>query len=264
MSRVRARFSVLVVTYNSREDVSALLTDVERLAPQAGVVLVDNASQDRTVEHVVSRFPRVVTIANNRNLGYASAINQGLRRCTTEFVFLFNPDIRLPDPDFFGLLLGAARSSSRVAAVGPLQYQPRADGLHLDLTWSYWSPAGLRLYFGRRFGRAPSACLNVPFLNAGCLLLRRSALFEIGLLNERYFLYGEEPDLCLKLRRLGYECRLEPRTWVVHRRESSLSTWTRPARLGVRLKGLLNIADALLRGYAGLLWAFVRKERSTA
>lgn len=266
MSRVRPDFSVLIVSYNSREAVDALISDVERLAPQAAVIVVDNGSQDGTPTHVASRFPRVAILANRENAGYASAINQGLRCCMTEFIFLLNPDIRLPDPAFFRLLLSAARSSERVAAVGPLQYQSRPGGLHLNLTWSYWSAAGMRLFLDRRLGRPalPESSLRVPFLNAGCLLLRRSALFEIGLLNERYFLYGEEPDLCLKLRLLGYECRLEPRAWVVHERESSLSTWSRGARLGMKLRGLVNIADALLRGWGRLARASVRKERSAA
>lgn len=266
MSSDRPDFTVLIVSYNTREDVVALLADIERLASGAKVIVVDNASHDGTIAQIASRFPQVDVLSNAENVGFARAVNQGLRRCTTEFVFLLNPDIRLPDPDFFRRLLRTCLSSAHIGAVGPLQYQRRSDGLHLNFTWSYWSPAGLRLVLGRRLGRRVQlpASLRVPFLNAGCLLLRTSALFEIGLLNEQYFLYGEEPDLCLKLRVLGYECRLEPRAWVVHHRESSLSTLPAGARLGLKLKGMAHIADALLRGGTRLLWVWLRRARSVA
>jgi GT2 family glycosyltransferase len=94
--------------------------------------------------------------------------------------------------------------------------------------------------------------VRVSFLNAGCLFVRRSAFEAVGRLNEKYFLYGEEPDLFLKLMRFGYECRLVPAASVTHAREQSLRSVPSFRRLIFRAVGVRNIADAVIRGLANL------------
>jgi GT2 family glycosyltransferase len=84
-------------------------------------------------------------------------------------------------------------------------------------------------------------------------LIRRSAFEKVGGLNEKYFLYGEEPDLFLKLWRHGFECRLVPAAAIVHQRERSLQTVPPIRRLRYRLQGGLNIADAVARGMTNIL-----------
>jgi hypothetical protein len=245
-----ASFSNLIVTFNNRADIPELLTDLALHAPAAATVVIDNASPDGTADLVEEDFPSVHLVRNPTNVGYARAVNQGIRLTNTAYVFLLNPDIRIDSgASIEGLRLCLA-ADPQIAVAGPLQFKRGLHRLHLNFTWSYWTPRALKIYLAHLLGRTqePSGPVPVSFLNAGCLFLRRSAFEAVGGLNERYFLYGEEPDLFFKFMRYGFECRLVPSATVVHGREHSLRTVSVPRRLWFKARGLLNIVDAVIRG----------------
>ena len=255
-------FDTVIVTYQSESDIAALLGDLGCLAPGQRVVVVDNASTDATAEIVRTRFPEVTLIVNPENVGYARAVNQGFATCRAEFVFLLNPDIRLHDPGFHGAMLTALAADARVAAVGPLQYRLDRGREHLNHTWSYWSPRPFAFFVLRSLGlaRAGAAPMPTAFLNAGCLLLRRSAFEEVGRFDERYFLYGEEPDLFFKIWRHGYRALLLPTTSVVHLRERSIGRLPLRQRWRRRLGGTVNVTGAVVAGVVALaLWRWHRR-----
>ena len=247
-------FTNLIVTYNSLPDVMDLLADLRLHAPASRTVVVDNASPDGTAASIRLGFPEVHLVSNATNVGYARAVNQGFALSDSDYVFLLNPDIRIASPQCFSDLQHCLVTSPQVAAAAPLQFKSGAGHPQLNFTWSYWGPAGLGLYLSHLLGRPRRLTSPIPvrFLNAGCLFLRRSAFNLVGRLNEKYFLYGEEPDLFLKFWRHGFGCRLLPYTSVIHHRERSLQTVPFVSRLSFRLQGGLNIADAVLRGFSNL------------
>lgn len=252
----RRSFTNLIVTYNSRADVSGLLQDLRVHAPGSGTILIDNASSDATAQSVALNFPEVQIVANPVNVGYARAVNQGFDLAGTQYVFLLNPDIRIDSAAVFEHLEQCLETRPRAAVAGPLQFKHDGSGRHLNFTWSYWTPAAFRVYLTHLM-RGPLENpdpIRVTFLNAGCLFLRRSAFEAVGRLNERYFLYGEEPDLFLKFKRAGFECWLLPDISVLHAREQSLGSVPCLQRVRYRVLGGLNILDAVLRGLALLLW----------
>lgn len=248
-------FTNLVVTYNSLPDVLGLLADLRLHASGSHTIVIDNASPDGTAGAVGSQFPEVEVVSNQANVGYARAVNQGFALGAGEYVFLLNPDIRIAGPEVFSALHQCLESSESIAAAAPLQFKAGSPRYHLNFTWSYWSPPGFRIYVSHLLGgpRPSGAPVRVRFLNAGCLFLRRSAFDAVGRLNEKYFLYGEEPDLFLKLWRRGYRCWLLPAVSVIHNRERSLGTVPLAARIRFKFRGGLNIADAVLRGVSNLL-----------
>jgi GT2 family glycosyltransferase len=254
----RSYFNSLIVTFNSADEIPGLLGDLQRLAPPHHIIVVDNASQDPTAEIVRTRFPEVSLIVNPRNLGYSKAVNQGVELCETEHVFLLNPDMRILNSRFHSAMLDCLQQSPAIAAVGPLQFVQRGAAYRINLTWSYWTPRGFAVYlshalsYRRTFDDAP---IPTTFLNAGCLLLRKSAFIHVGKLNEKYFLYGEEPDLFLKFKRYGYECRLHPGVGVIHFRERSLRKLPLSQRWLRKLQAPFNIGDALIRGLVNLVVA---------
>jgi GT2 family glycosyltransferase len=85
------------------------------------------------------------------------------------------------------------------------------------------------------------------------LFIRRSAFEQVGKLNEKYFLYGEEPDLFLKFRRYGFECYLLPHLAVTHYRERSLMTKPALQRLQIRFHAVWNVADAFITGWTRII-----------
>ncbi|MFH1184143.1 MAG: glycosyltransferase family 2 protein [Chloroflexota bacterium] len=248
-------FTNVIVTYNNRADVPDLLSDLQLHAPASQTILVDNASPDRTADLVQSRFPDVQLVRNAVNVGYARAVNQGFGLSESPQVFLLNPDIRVRSAAVFEALQRCLEREPRVAVAGPLQFKDDGKRLHLNFTWSYWTPQAFEVYVSHALGRPPRATgpLKVAFLNAGCLFIRRPAFEAVGRLNEKYFLYGEEPDLFLKLMRHGFECRLVPGVSVSHAREQSLRSVPSFQRLRHRLRGGLNIADAVIRGTANIM-----------
>ena len=250
-------FTNLIVTYNSADDIPHLLRDIQVHAPppKSDVVVVDNASHDQTVQIIRSQFPQVSLAANTHNRGFAAAVNQGFDLCETEYVFILNPDMRIMDRAFYPAMLACLRGSPNTAAVGPLQFKPGGGNPRLNFTWSYLTPSGMIVYLSHmlRLGRRFDSPIRTTFLNAGCLLVRRSGFLKVGKLSEGYFLYGEEPDLCLKFIKHGYECKLHPGVGVIHYRERSLSTLSWPQRYLIKLRAIPNIAHALLRGFADVL-----------
>ena len=250
-----APFANVIVTYNNRADIGGLLGDLDSHAPASRTILIDNASTDGTAEWVQSEFPQVQLIRNPRNVGYARAVNQGISLADTQHVFLLNPDIRIDSARVFEALQRCLDEEPRVAVAGPLQFKGQAHGGQLNFTWSYWTPDAFKLYCSHLIGRpvTPPEPLKVAFLNAGCLFIRQSAFKAVGGFNERYFLYGEEPDLFFKFMRHGYECRLVASVWVHHAREQSLRTLPSPQRVRFKLAGSLNIADAVCRGLGNLI-----------
>jgi GT2 family glycosyltransferase len=249
------RFETVIVTYNSAGEIGDLLADLRSLAPGMRVIVIDNDSRDETARLVRQDFPEVELVVNPQNVGYARAVNQGLRLCVTNYVFLLNPDIRLHDPAFHAKMLACMRADKRIAAVGPLQYILDGQKSRLNFTWSYWAPRAFRLYVTHALERKPrfTMPIRVTFLNAGCLLLRRAAFEQVGRLNEKYFLYGEEPDLMLKFKRFGYVCHLHPGTAVIHYRERSIGQLPLARRLARKQRAILNITDALARGIGNIL-----------
>lgn len=249
-----SQFTNVIVTFNNRADIPGLLSDIRLHAQGSRTILLDNASPDETAAVVESEFPEVHLVRNAVNVGYARAVNQGFALADTPYVFLLNPDIRVPSGRVFQALQECLESNAAIAVAGPLQFKEGGRRPHLNFTWSYWTPRAFRIYAAYLLGRVPvdPGPVRVSFLNAGCLFLRRTAFDAVGRLNEKYFLYGEEPDLFLKLMRFGYECRLVPGVSVTHAREQSLRSVPSLRRLMFKAAGVRNIADAVIRGIANI------------
>ena len=262
----QSSFTSLIVTYNSASEIADLLNDLHRYTPSGKSIVIDNASRDETVDVVQRLFPQVQLIQNATNVGYAKAVNQGFALCDTEYVLLLNPDIRISSPQAFFEMEKCLKLSRRVAAVAPLQCKNQENKRYLNFTWSYSTFKTFQVYVSFLLQRKHTYTdpIQVMFLNAGCLFIRRSAFQQVGRLNEKYFMYGEEPDLFLKFRRYGFECYLLPYVAVTHYRERSLMTRPVLQRLQIRFRSAWNITDALLHGWADILLDRLVVERSQA
>ena len=250
----------VIVTYNSAQVVPHLLADIQRYQPEQDIIIIDNASQDQTVCLIEEQFPQNVfpqiqLIKNSSNLGYARAVNQGVGQCQTDFVLLLNPDIRILGAEMFNECLAALSSSPQVAAVAPLQFKEEGQRRRLTFTWSYYSKQAFDIFLAHRFKRPSNypGPIQVSFLNAGCLFLRREIFIKVGMLNEKYFLYGEEPDLGLKFMRYGYTCLLVPQVGVIHHRELSIKSIPLIKQFAIKMTAGRNILDALIVGWMRIL-----------
>jgi N-acetylglucosaminyl-diphospho-decaprenol L-rhamnosyltransferase len=216
---------VVVVSYNNRDDLRAC---VEPLLGATGVrvIVVDNASPDRSLE-ALEGVP-VDTIQLDANGGFAHGINAGWRPGAGSYVLLLNPDARI-DATSLGILAGVLDENPHAGAVAPRIVH--ADG-SLDFSQrryprlrSTWARA---LFLHRLFPRATwtdelvrdeaaYATRGTPdWVSGACILVRRAVLEELHGLDEGFFMYAEDIDLCRRLQDAGHGLVFEPDAVVVH------------------------------------------------
>lgn len=228
--------AVIVVSYNTRDLLRDCLRSVfialERSRLQGQLWVVDNASPDGSAEMVGEEFPPAHLIASPENRGFAAANNMALRAVGSgqrpEAVLFLNPDTRIEN-DAMGHMYRALIDNPRVGAVGAaLVYQdggfqhsafrfPDLFQIFFDLF-----PVHHRLTDSRLNGRYPRAwyARGNPFpidhpLGAA-FMVRWDTLQEVGLLDERFFIYCEEIDWCMRCRQKGWEILCVPQARIVH------------------------------------------------
>lgn len=220
--------SIVVVSYNVAPLLERCLAAVlaERVPGGHEVVVVDNASTDGSRALVRERFPQVCLVANEANVGFARATNQGLALARGRALLLLNPDAE-PQPGALAALLAFLGSHPDAAAVGPALRNP--DGTPqracfrfptLPMFFLDLFPLHPRLMESRLNGRYPAEQrgrpLRIDHPLGACVLLRREALEAVGPLDEGYFIYCEEVDWCWRARRAGWEVYHVPQAVVVH------------------------------------------------
>ena len=201
----------------SRRD--TLLPLLDSLAGEpAEVVVLDNASDDGSVEAVRERFPDVRVIEQPFRAGFGANHNRVIRETEGRYVLLLSHDAEL-EPGALGRLVAFAEAHRRAAAVAPRLRYP--DGRPQANAWRFPTPAAAalgtltlaRAGVVQSDGEEPR---RVDWAMAAALLLRRAALDDVGLFDEGYFMYSEETDLCRRLALAGWEAWLLPAAVVVH------------------------------------------------
>ena len=235
--------STVIVTYQSGDYLRRCLTAVSR--GHGDVTVVDTGSSDEEARLVRTEFPNVRLIERSRNDGFGSAANVGIAASDSPWILLLNPDA-WPEGDAIDRLVRFAEGRPRVGAAGPLLSGPdgrpqrstiRAPLGHAALAfWGAWPRASSWAYgLWRRataFARARPVG-TVEFLQGAVLLLRREAFEEVGGFDESFFMYGEDADLCVRLRNAGWDLALCPDARIVH--VGGVSTGRNPERMRVEL-----------------------------
>lgn len=226
---------IVIVSYNTRERLRDCMRSVQaNQGVSFTTLVVDNCSPDGSAAMVRAEFPDVRLIENETNGGYAYANNIGLRALLAlppppRYALLLNPDTLLPD-DALARTIEFFETHSDAGIVGPKLVM--ADGkLDLACRRSFPSPElalyhilGLTRRFPRhpRFGRYQMTFLDedqvaqVDSVVGAFMMMRTSALCEAGLLDESYFMYGEDLDLALRFKRRGWQVYYYPGVQVVH------------------------------------------------
>ncbi len=219
--------AVVILTYNSADEIVACLRSVLEDDPGAEIVVIDNASSDASVDVVRSSFPDVHVIVNERNLGFAAAANQGVRATSAEVVVLLNPDCTVRRGCMAALERSMARHE-RAGAVGALvrntdgSVQPTKrrfpslwhSFLHSTVGTVWPNNPGTRAYVMADVSFDQPT--QVDWVAMTAVALRRPAFDAIGGFDERFFFFVEDVDLCKRLRDAGSEIWFEPGAEVTH------------------------------------------------
>lgn len=225
------KLSVIIVNYN----VKAYLEQCLRTVSQAlegmpsEVFVVDNQSTDGSVEMVRERFPKVKLIANTVNVGFSRANNQAIKEAQGEYVLLLNPDTVVGE-DVFHKVVAFLDSRPQVGGLGVKmidgtgRFLPESKrGLPTPQV-AFFKIIGLTRLFPRSkvFGRYHLGHLpenepaRIEILSGACMFLRKRTLDEVGLLDESFFMYGEDIDLSYRITLGGYENWYYPEARIIH------------------------------------------------
>jgi len=228
------RVSIIIVNWRARDvllDCLAALLPPGTPADQRQVLVIDNASGDGSVETVARRYPAVRQIRNPDNRGFARAVNQGLALAAAPFALVLNPDVVIR-PAAIAALLEFMEREPGVAAAGPCLRNPdgslQGSARRRPSVWTglFGRSACLTRWFpGNPVSRRELMAIDervvqprdVDWLSGACLMVRRRAWEQVGPMDERFFLFWEDADWCLRFRNAGWRVVYVPAASAIHR-----------------------------------------------
>ena len=241
MTTAASRVAIVIVTYNSARDIDRALRSLAAPPPATPheILVVDNASADDTVTRVRASWPAVRLIASPSNLGFAAANNRGIRESSSELVLLLNPDTSVPR-GAIDRLVAHLDARPDVAIVGPriVDGEGRAELSFGSMIAPLTELRQKVLVVGNDRGVRPIVSMvdrmtrrtrEVDWVSGACLLIRRADLEAAGLLDERFFLYTEDVDLCASVRRRGRTVLFTADVEIQHLRGRSAGATTAAA-----------------------------------
>jgi GT2 family glycosyltransferase len=245
--------TVSIVTWNSASHIVPCLESVLVQAADTEIIVVDNASQDETVDLVRRCCPRARIVVNPANVGFATAQVQAWEAARGRYWLLLNPDARL-EPGSLATLAAFMAEHPRAGLVGPRLIDGTGKVQHcaqrvpsLSLTLLEASrlhrllPQAIRgrLLLGAYFSHGQP--MRVGWTWGTALLARREAVEAVGPLCTRFFMYGEDTEWCIRMRRGGWQVWFCPAAQVLHHvARSSVLCWSDPERLERILRGIYD------------------------
>ena len=223
------KLSVIIVSFNSAVYLYDCLESLIKNPPATKfeIVVVDNASGDRSTSIVKESFPDIRLIENKKNLGFAKANNIAIRETDSSYILLLNSDCRVYEKsldimiDFLEKNKDAGIEGPRIInSDGSVQYSCRRFPSFFD--------AGMHSIlenilpdnrFSRRYKLVDikrDSALEVDWVSGSCMLIRRAALDKTGLLDERYFMYVEDTDICYRMWKKGWKVYYNPDAQILH------------------------------------------------
>jgi GT2 family glycosyltransferase len=225
------KLSIVIVNYNVKYFLEQCLYAAIKAGSKVSseIIVVDNNSVDGSCQMVEEKFQEVILIANKENVGFSKANNQAIRIAKGEYILLLNPDTVVEEDSFLKI-------------VGFMDRTPDAGGLGVKMIdgkgrflpeskrglptpeVAFWKMSGVSSLFphSKRFGRYHLGYLDndqiheVEVLAGAFMLLRRATLDKVGLLDEDYFMYGEDIDLSYRIIKGGYKNYYFPETTIIH------------------------------------------------
>ena len=232
------KISVVIVNYNVKYYVGQCIDSVRRALQgiDSEIIVVDNHSRDGSVDYL-SKIEGVRIIESGHNLGFSKANNIAIRQSTAEYVLMLNPDTIVAE-DAIRMIIDFADSHPQAGGIGVRMHndwgttaRESRRGLPSPMT-SFYKIIGLskRLPQHRKYGRYYMGWLpwdspsRIEVVSGACFLVRRKALDEVGLMDEDYFMYGEDIDISYRLLKGGWENWFVPADIIHYKGESTQKT----------------------------------------
>lgn len=225
------KLSIVIVNYNVKHFLEQCLYAAFKAGSKVSseIIVVDNDSVDGSCQMVEEKFPEVILIANKENVGFSKANNQAIRIAKGEYILLLNPDTVVEENSFLKIVEFMDRTPDAgglgVKMIdGKGRFLPESKRGLPTPEVAFWKMFGFSRLFphSKRFGRYHLGYLDndqvheVEVLAGAFMLLRRETLDKVGLLDEDYFMYGEDIDLSYRITKGGYKNYYFPETTIIH------------------------------------------------
>ena len=231
MAQSSLRISIIIVNYNVRDFLEQALDSVKRALKDINseIIVVDNNSVDTSIQMLEKRFPDVEVISNKENIGFSCGNNIALKKACGEFIVLLNPDT-LVQENTFSVLLNFFDNTPDASAATCKIINPdgsfSVDCRHSIPTPStaFWKITGFSRLFPKSkiFGKYNLTYLNeneinvVDAISGSFMMIRKSMVDKVGLLDETFFMYCEDIDYCYRINQLGGKIYYIPETQIIH------------------------------------------------
>jgi GT2 family glycosyltransferase len=231
------KVSAIIVNYNAGPVLEEAVQSLLCSSFVTKIIVVDNGSADNSmkdIENLAVAEPRLLCIRNNENMGFAKACNIGIAAAEgSDYLLFFNPDC-LADQDALEKLLSGIESSPQSGMAGPLLLNDdgteQAGGRRsIPTPWRSFTRAfglsrlsklspGIFSDFLLYEQPLPESPMEMEAISGSCMLVKREALLDVGLLDEGYFLHCEDLDWCMRFRQMGWKIIFVPDARVIHRK----------------------------------------------
>ncbi|MFH1597693.1 MAG: glycosyltransferase family 2 protein [Patescibacteria group bacterium] len=222
--------SIVILNYKSKGLLKQCLKGIQLIGLQLNyeIIVIDNASGDGSIEMVREQFPRVRLIASPSNCGYAAGNNLGLKKAQGKYILVLNPDITILN-NAIRVMFDFMEKEKEAGIVGPKLINP--DG-SIQMSCRQFPTIKTIVYRRTPLGKLPGArkllrkflmidwdhqvVREVDWMLGACYLIRKSALDQVGLFDDRFFLYFEDVDLCRRFWQARYKVYYLPQADMVH------------------------------------------------
>lgn len=211
---------VILLNWNGWQDTLACLASLERLEyPNHRLLVVDNCSTDDSVTRIRAAYPDLSLIQIDKNLGFAGGNNVGIRHALAqgaEYIWLLNNDT-VVESRALGAMVKAAEEDARIGAVGSVLYEMQRPG-----EVQAWGGGKVSTWWGiSRYHKGRVSKKYLHYITGASIMIKSSALREVGLLDERFFMYWEDVDFGVRLRKAGWKLVVAADSHVQHREFAS-------------------------------------------
>src|SRR3989344_2958299 len=238
--------SIIIVSYNSEKYISNLLRAIVNSLNNQEIIVIDNASKDKTCKIIETKFSQAKLVRNSQNIGFAAGANQGAKAARGQYLLFLNPDTTVKSGSI-AKMIDFLKSKKDAAAVG-------CKVLNLDGTLQPSCgkfPTILRILFDRvkflnvnngiqiRNQNFYKITQTVDWVSASAILVKKSVFASLGGFNENIFMYGEDFELCFRLKQAGYQNYFFPDLEIIHYDTGKNNPLRKPHKYFSMRKGFL-------------------------
>lgn len=258
----KKKLSIIIINYKTASLLRQCLKSIQKNKPQFNyeIIVVDNASKDGSVEMIEDDFySEVKLIANDENLGFPKAVNQGIKASKdSQYILLLNPDITVLS-NTLDRMIDFMEKNRSVAVLGPKLINP--NGTIQNSCFNQYTSPKIVLYRRTIFGNTKKAKKEIKkFLMAdwdhnqgrevawilgSCMLVRKQAIKQVGLMDERFFMYMEDVDWCRRFWQKGWKVYYYPDVKMVHYYQRASASESGLIRSILNRQTRIHIASAI-------------------